>query len=85
MLSGMTRGVMKQTTWKVITDLTRVVSPMVVMFWPSYVVNLLATLSIRYCRSSSLSCQVERGNPKYHNWKEALFADRMWVICSKSR
>lgn len=30
-----------------ITDLTRVVRPVVVMFWPSYVNNLRATLSTR--------------------------------------
>lgn len=63
--SVITRGVMKRATWEVIMDLTRVVWPMVVIFWPSQVTNFPATLSSRHWRSTFLSCHTERGRPKY--------------------
>ena len=65
-------GVMAYTAWEAITNLTSVVRPMVVMFWPSQVASLSAALSSRYWKSTVLSCQTESGSPRYFIGKVAL-------------
>ena len=84
-LGGTMRGVIENTAWEEITDLTRVVRPIGVMFWPYQVTSFPAALSTRYWKSTTFNCHTESGRPKYFTGKEAWAAGILVRMCSRSR